>query len=71
MIETKVPPDVLDRFEVHSYRSAVVVLTQAQSDEFADLLSALRSFSLTTDMIRRAGGNESEIPKLLVPDQRP
>jgi hypothetical protein len=59
-----IPDDILEKFEVYSYRNAALILTMSRTDEFADILSALRGFEITTDIIRKAGGNESEIPKL-------
>jgi hypothetical protein len=65
LLEASVPADILSRYEVHSYRGAAVLLSQAHRQEFEDLCRALREFSITTHMIRTAGGNESDIPKLL------
>jgi hypothetical protein len=65
VVERAIPEDIRERYEVHSYRNAAVVLSQAKREEFEDLLTALRAFRITTTMIRTAGGNESEIPKQL------
>ena len=59
-----IPADILEKFEVYSYRNAALILSQSRKEEFDEILNALRVFGITTDMIRRAGGNESEIPKL-------
>lgn len=64
IVDAKIPSDIRKRFEVYSYRSAAVILTETRKEEFADVLRALRAFSLTTKMIRTAGGNESDIPKV-------
>ena len=61
----KVPKDILARYGVHSYRNAAVILSESRSSEFDDLVQALREFAITTRMIRIAGGNESEIPKIV------
>lgn len=58
-----IPPDVLRCYEVFSYRNAALILAEAHPAEFAELIAALRSFRLTRDIIAKAGGNESEIPK--------
>lgn len=71
VVEAKIPEDIRDRYEVHSYRNAAVVLSETRKAEFNELLNALRSFSITKDMIRTAGGNESDIPKLLSSSLRP
>ena len=65
VVERAIPEDIRERYEVHSYRNAAVILSQAKREEFDDLLTALRAFRITTTMIRTAGGNESEIPKQL------
>src|SRR4029079_12802562 len=56
---------------VYSYRNAAVILSETRKAEFDEILGALRKFTITTDIIRRAGGNESEIPKLFSADLRP
>jgi hypothetical protein len=71
LVQRIVPPDILGRFEVYSYRSAAVILRESYPSEFEELCGALRSFQITTSMIRRAGGNESDIPKLFSSHLRP
>ncbi len=71
LVEAKLPPDILARYEVHSYRGAAVLLSEAHPEQFQDLCDALRTFSITTKMIRTAGGNESDVPKLLSKSLRP
>lgn len=65
LVREKIPADLCKKYEILSYRSAAVILSESRREEFADLLEALRTFTITRDMIRRAGGNESDIPKLL------
>jgi len=71
LVDSKIPQDIRDRFEIYSYRNAAVILSESHTEEFNDLLEALREFSITTQMIRTAGGNESDIPKLLSNSLRP
>lgn len=71
IVEKKIPADIRARYEVLSYRNAAVILAETREAEFAELCSALRDFSITTQMIRTAGGNESDIPKLLSARLRP
>jgi hypothetical protein len=71
VVEAKIPADIRERFEVYSYRNAAVILSEGHREEFAELMSALRDFTITTTMIRTAGGNESDIPKLLSSSLRP
>jgi len=71
IIEAKIPLDIRQRYEIYSYRNAAVILSETRSAEFADILRALREFRITKKMVRSAGGNESEIPKLLTASLRP
>ena len=65
------PADILRRYEVRSYRNAAQILASSATVERADLLKALRAFSLTTTDIRKPGGNESDIVKRLAVSLRP
>jgi hypothetical protein len=62
IVRRKIPADLLDKFEAFSYRSAAVILSETHEPEFEEIIEALRGFTITSDLIRRAGGNESEIP---------
>ncbi len=65
IVEVKIPHDIRDRYEIYSYRNAAAILSETRKSEFEELLKALRAFNITKAMIRSAGGNESQIPKLL------
>lgn len=71
LVERMVPPDLLEKYEVYSYRSAATILSVSHREAFDELCQALRDFEITETMIRTAGGNESEIPKLLSASLRP
>jgi len=71
VVEAKIPPDIRSLYDVYSYRNAAVILSETRTEEFNDILNTLRSFRITTTMIRTAGGNESDIPKLLSSSLRP
>src|SRR5689334_16078383 len=71
LVRAHVPEDIRQRFEVHSYRNAAVILSQSRTAEFNELLDALRAFKITKKMIVTAGGNESEIPSLVASSLRP
>lgn len=71
LVERMIPPDLLEKYEVYSYRSAATILAMSHRDAFDELCQALREFSITEKMIRTAGGNESDIPKLLSASLRP
>jgi hypothetical protein len=62
IVRRKIPPDLFEKFEIFSYRNAAVILSETRKAEFDEILTALRNFTITTDIIRRAGGNESEVP---------
>ena len=71
IIEEMVPEDVRVRYRVYSYRNAATILCKTHKVEFQDLLTALRAFKITIKMIRTAGKNESDIPKLFSKALRP
>jgi hypothetical protein len=71
LVQTKVPADIFQRFEVISYRNAAVILSERHNQEFNEILDALREFSISSRQIRMAGGNESEIPKIISASLRP
>ena len=62
-VEDYVAPELLDRYEFYSYNHALEILTQAFPSEWANLEDCLRCLSITTDDLREAGGNETNIPK--------
>lgn len=71
LVETKIPADLREKYEIYSYRSAATILAESHPVEFQELCEALRAFTITKTMIRTAGGNESDIPKLLSASLRP
>lgn len=64
-VRALLPETVLRKFRVASYRKAASILRHGLPDEFADVVAALESFEITTEMIRKPGGNESEIPRVV------
>jgi hypothetical protein len=48
-----------------------MILSETRKAEFDDLLKALCEFKITKKMIRTAGGNKSDILKLLSSSLRP
>ena len=62
-IEDYVEADLLEKFEFHSYNHAIEIITQAFPEEWANIVECLRALDITTDDLRAAGGNETEIPK--------
>lgn len=57
------PADILAKYEVHNFKHAAEVLSTSCADEFAEVVNALRAFTISTGDIVRGGGNQSEIPK--------
>lgn len=65
LVKDAIPASILEKFEVASYKKAASILKYGMPAEFSEILDALHNFYITTDMIRRPGGNESEIPKVV------
>jgi hypothetical protein len=71
IVEKRIPADILTKYEVFSYRNAAVILSETRAEEFADIVDGLRAFTLSTAVIRTAGGNESDVPKAFTRSLRP
>lgn len=71
LLESTLPSDLLLKYKFASYGRALSVLAHGFPGEYAEILEALREFSITTEMIRKPGGNESEIPKAIAEILRP
>ncbi len=55
--------DLLSKFEVFSYRNAAGILKSSFPEQFENVVTALRNFSISKSMIRSPGGSKSEIAK--------
>ncbi|MDO9106262.1 MAG: BglII/BstYI family type II restriction endonuclease [Methylovulum sp.] len=66
-----IPADILELYEVHSYKHAAAILHNSYPDELAEIIGALRQFRLTVNDILKPGGNESDIPKRISSLLRP
>ena len=62
-IRDYIEEDLLERFEFYNYNHAIEIITQAFSEEWGDIVTCLRSLEITTNDLRKAGGNETDIPK--------
>lgn len=71
LVESTLPADLRQKFTFASYGRALSVLAHGYPDAYAEILQALRAFTITTEMIRKPGGNESEIPKTIASILRP
>ena len=56
------PPDIVDKFEIHNYNHAAEILTQSFPDELEEILNSLRNLRISKKDVLAAGGNESPIP---------
>jgi len=63
--------DIIDSYDVYSYRNAASILKNSFPLELSEIEDALRKFTLTTTDIGMPGGNESIIPKKLSAILRP
>lgn len=55
--------DLESKFEFHSYGHALEILHDAFPMEWEEVQTCLRQLRLTVDDLKKAGGNESPIPK--------
>lgn len=63
MPDTYLAPELLEKYEFHNYGHALEILHDAFPDEWRELQACLRTLRLSVEDIRKAGGNESPIPK--------
>jgi len=64
-VRSVLPPIIFEKFRVASYRKAAAILQHGLPQEFGEVVEALSRFEITTEMIRKPGGNESEIPRVV------
>lgn len=62
-LEKYIARDIIDKFEFHNYGHALEILHNAFPTEWGELQECLRRLHLTLADIKKAGGNESPIPK--------
>lgn len=70
-IEQSISEDILNKYDVYSYRHAATILKNSFPDHFSEIESMLRKFTITTVDIGIPGGNESDIPKKISALLRP
>lgn len=61
LVDSLVPKDIRDRFEVREWRNGLAVLHTAHASAWRDILTVLREFSLTASNIIAPGGSKSPI----------
>ena len=62
-LEDYIDSELLEKFEFHNYNHALEIITQAFPEEWANIVECLKKLDITTDDLRQAGGNETNIPK--------
>src|SRR6266404_3802721 len=63
--------EVLKTYEFHDHQHAIAILTIDYPDLLSEICDVLLAFRISIDFIKKAGGNESEIPKALSRQLRP
>ena len=63
MSQNYIRPALEGKFEFYNYGHALEILSEAFSEEWAELQNCLEHLSITVEDLQRAGGNESPIPK--------
>jgi len=71
MADRHIPRTINDLYDVYDYRHAAAILWAEFPDLYEELCSVLENFRFTEEMIRRPGGNESEIPQVFSKELRP
>lgn len=56
-------PGLLDKYEFLNYGHAVEILSEAFPEEWNEIQDCLERLTISTEEIKAAGGNETEIPK--------
>ncbi len=62
-IERYIDKDIAGKYEFYNYGHALEILAEAFPEEWEELQECLRQLRLTVADIKKAGGNESPIPK--------
>ncbi|MCI9575567.1 MAG: hypothetical protein HFJ84_02595 [Clostridiales bacterium] len=50
------PKDIIRNFEILNYNHAAEIISQSFSDEFQDVVQALRAFKITISEMTKSGG---------------
>ena len=61
--EKYISPDILHKYEYQDYGHALEILHESFPTEWNELEECLRQFKVSEEDIKKAGGNESPIPK--------
>lgn len=66
-----IPEDIQDLYEFYNFNHAAEILSTSYTEEYNEILDALRNFRMNKTDITKSGGNESEIPKIFSRHLRP
>lgn len=58
-----IPYELNNKYEFYNYGHALEILSDAFQEEWNDIQDCLNKIKITTDDLKKAGGNESPIPK--------
>lgn len=58
-----IPEELTNKFEFYNYGHALEILSDAFPHEWCEIQQCLKNFVITVDDLKKAGGNESPIPK--------
>lgn len=58
-----IPEELTNKFEFYNYGHALEILSDAFPSEWCEIQQCLKNFVITVDDLKKAGGNESPIPK--------
>jgi hypothetical protein len=61
IVESVFPKEILERFEIYSYRNAATILASSFPNHFSKIVKGLQSFSISKEMIRVPGKNKGPI----------
>ncbi len=64
-IDSLVPDDIRQNFDVHEWRNGLAILTAAHPEKWQDILAVLRGFRLLRSEITAGGGSKSAIASRL------
>lgn len=69
--EEYIPDDIKKAYEIHDFKHAAAILAMEFPKEFKEIIETLREFRFRKSDLLKAGGNESNIPKIVSKIVRP
>lgn len=66
-----IPNHIHELYDIFEYRHAAAILSAEFPDLFQEVCTVLAGFRFTEGMVRKPGGNESEIPRVFSRELRP